>query len=143
MTLRSNDQKMFDFDRFFVYEADARLVVRSHFKIQAERAPLAVSNTEDPKYRDEHSEFFRISGNTWPPKFSVEGDRFCFLNVSERVGEFMFLMDQVFPVDVSDVAGGANRLEFFDAGPSMSRVLRALPQQDKPVKEWKNHGSPI
>lgn len=81
-------------------------------------------------FKDEHNEFYRAVGFTWPPDLdAVCSHRYKFASMSPRAKELMYFLDQHWPVDEREVLPSEMYADFVDVGQSISRLLKAKPDQ--------------
>lgn len=76
------------------------------------------SGKQDPMYKDEHCDLYREFGLEWPADIS-KFKHICFNGMNPRTSEVVILMDAMFPAAEAQPDGH----EFFDANPSMKRIL--------------------
>ena len=87
---------------------------------------------QDPSYKTEHCEIFREMKLSWPPCYADFG-HIDFAGMSERVAEATIMVDKLFPAPA-----GAVVLQFYDANPSLKRLLVA-DSEGKLKDVWRSH----
>ena len=91
----------------------------------------------DPVYKDDHNEFYRAVGLTWPPILRARhaSTEFDYRGLTERMCQLVVFLDFLYPVPNEEVNSSGKRYDFADIGQSVTRLIKCKATDSK---EWHN-----